>query len=453
MMNISLNEIAKTIGCPSVANDIAIANIFRDTRETLPNSLFIAISGKNFDGHDFAAEAFEKGAVATVVSHLITGISPEKQLVVPDTKLAYLQIGGLIRSKSRAKVIAITGSAGKTTTKEQLKFILSPFAKVYTTDKNLNNDIGVAKTLCSMPPDAEIAIIEIGMSAAGKIASRVAHVRPDIAIITNIHPMHLEFFENFEGIAHAKAEVFSGLSNSGTAIINRDADFFPILEKEAKTRTKNVFLYSADDIISSNGPQITAKIHNMNVTFELAEDTGQNLMNALCSLNTAAALDLDIGKCAARIKDFDAPPGRGKIHTLALYEGAYKLMDHSYSAQPESLKLAILALGKASAGRKIAIIGKMAEIGEKSREMHEMIGRTIASTDIGIVVGVCPETRDILSQIPDRETHFFENADGLAAHLLSEIIRPGDTVLIKGSHYGSQLYKTAGELIAAGTAQ
>jgi len=424
MANLTLAQIAKILHWQGGVKDGAIGDISTDSRTIKAGDLFIALSGESFDGHNFAADVLARGAAGAIVEHPVEGAPADRQIVVPDTEQAYLEIGGHIRNLSRAKVIAITGSAGKTTTKEMMKLVLSKFARVYATGENFNNAIGVAQTLCAMPGDAEIAIIEIGMSGAGMIKNRVQFVRPDIAIVTNVYPMHLEFFDSVEDIARAKAEIFSGLSPSGIALINRDSDHFDILEAAAKARTSNVETYGG------NGARYYES-------------------NALCVLAVAKLLGLDMKKAESAAKEFEAPEGRGKVHELTLPggKGSFRLINHSYSAQPESLKLAIESLGRMKAGRKVAVIGKMSEIGKKSREMHVEIGKAIAGTDIDLVIGVCEETKDILAELGGKETHYFETSDGLDEYLLENVLRDGDAVLIKGSHYGSKLFKTAKSII------
>jgi len=425
MKNLTFTAVAKLLKSSVAVKSAAIKNIVTNSKEVQPGDLFIAIAGDNFDGHSFVTNALEHGAAGAVVERPVDGAPPDKQILVPDTKQAYLQIGGFIRDQSRAKVIAITGSAGKTTTKEMMKLVFSKFASVYATGENFNNSIGVAMTLCAMPADVDIAIVEVGMSQAGHIANRAKFVKPDIAVVTNVFPMHLEFFDSVEGIAHAKAEIFSALSKEGVAVINRYSNFFDILEHAAREHTSHVTTYG-------NGGNPLAS-------------------NALCVLTVADLLGFDLKKAAEAINEFGALEGRGKVHKLSLpgTRSKFRLIDDSYSAQPESLKLAIENLGEMPANRKIAVVGKMSEIGERSREMHIEIGKALAKTDIALVIGVCPETRDILDQLDvgKFETHYFETSEGLDEYLLGQVLRDGDVVLIKGSHYGSKLFKTAKSLI------
>lgn len=434
MQKINLKTISDILGAAPAKNNAEISHISTDSRTIIPGSLFIAIAGDNFDGHDFAADAVNvKGAIAVVVQRKIPGLPETNQIVVPDTRRAYLLIGGYIRRLCGARVIALTGSAGKTTVKEQLRIILSQFGRTHATESNFNNRIGVAKTLCDIPDDADFAVIEVGMSHAGEIAEMIPYIAPDVAIITNVYPMHLENFADISGIARAKAEIFQGLRPNGIAIINADSNGADILLAAAEKHADRVITYSRKDST-------------------MTESDEHKSSNALCVLNTVNALGLDTSRVAEQLQEFDALPGRGKMHTLDLSDGGtYVLIDESYSAQPESLKIAIMNLNRMkTAGRKIAVIGEMAEIGEKSIEFHNAIGDVLAGTDIGVIVGIRPKTMDIMSRLPDEkfEKYYFENNHGLEKFLTDKLLRNGDTVLIKGSHYGARLFETVEKLLA-----
>ena len=441
MQKINSYKLAEILGCgaKNIA-DVDIDNISTDSRKITPTSLFIALKGERFDAHDFVADVITRGCPLAVVDHLIEGISPQQQLVVDDTLKAYGKIGAYNRSLYKGTVIGLTGSAGKTTTKEEIAFLLRKFAPTYATGGNHNNFVGVPQSLCEMDMNSSYAVIEMGMSAKGEISYLTNLVKPDIAVITNVYPMHIEFFENFEGIAHAKAEIFEGLPlNKGTAIINADTNFADILEQTALTYGAKIIKFG--------------KNYQPNVSFETQEQGEQYLYNAWCALKVIEALKLDVAKAAAYIKDFGALDGRGKQHELKLpHGGTYTLIDDSYSGQPEAMKLAIKALAKSSCnGRKIAVLGKMAELGDTSLAQHIEVGKLLAQTDIDIVVGVCSEMKDMLAQLPcDKTQYYFENKDGVAQFLLNNILQNGDKVLIKGARYSSKLYQVTEELLKLG---
>lgn len=457
MRMINSKKLVEILDAVSQVVDVDIDKVVTDSRAAKKGDLFIAVKGENFDGHDFVKDAIDKGVELVIVEKIIPDVPATRQIVVPCCLEAFGKIGTYNRSLFQGKVIGLTGSAGKTTTKEEIKFVLSRFGITYATKGNFNNHVGVPFSLCDMDLQADYAVIEMGMSSKGEISNLVAYTKPDIAIVTNVYPMHIEFFDSFEGIAEAKAEIFEGLKKGGTAIINEDANFADILQKRAKEHGAIIVGYGKKNIISvvekDNGNLVEAEIGNKKVSFELSEAGEHHIYNALCTLTVVDVLGLDIVKAAENLKDFGALDGRGRQWQLKFAKGEYILIDDSYSGQPESMKLAIETLGKTKTkGRKIAVLGKMAELGNYSEAKHIEIGQALAKTDINIVVGVKPETKALLAQLPaSMERHYFENKEGLDEFLLNKLLQNNDTVLIKGARYSSELYKIAESLIKNGT--
>ncbi|MBQ8481300.1 MAG: UDP-N-acetylmuramoyl-tripeptide--D-alanyl-D-alanine ligase [Alphaproteobacteria bacterium] len=442
MEKITSAKLAQILGCTAdKIVDVVIDNVSTDSRKITPTSLFIALKGERFDAHNFVKEVISAGCPLVVVERLLDDVPSERQLVVEDTLQAFGKIGAYNRSLFTGTVIGLTGSAGKTTTKEEIAFLLSKFAPVYATGGNHNNAVGVPQSLCEMDMKASYAVIEMGMSAKGEISYLTNLVKPDIAVITNVYPMHIEFFENFEGIAGAKAEIFESMSKNGVAVINEDTNFASLLKETAFKYTHNIKTFG-----KNNHPQ---------AKFTTQEEGEQYEYNAWCALRVVEILGLDVQKAASYIKDFGALEGRGKRHTLSLSDGSYTLIDDSYSGQPEAMIMAINNLSKMQTkGRKIAVLGKMAELGETSRERHKEVGRVLAQSNVDIVVGVCPETKDMLAQLPvDKEQYYFASKDGIAEFLLNKLLQNGDTILIKGARYSSQVYKITEELIKRGEMQ
>lgn len=429
-------QVAKIVGSTSKVTSVEIVSVSTDSRKCGAGDLFIAIKGEKFDGHDFVKSVIDNGCPLVIVSHVVKEVALERQIVVADTLEAYGKLGAYNRSLFKGKVIGLTGSAGKTTTKEELKFILSHFGRVYATPGNHNNFVGVPESLCNIDMNADYAIIEMGMSAKGEISKLTAYVKPDIALITNVYPMHIEFFNSFEDIAYAKAEIFEGLNKNGIAVINEDTNFAEILERQAQNYTSHIETFG--------------KKHQPDVNFQTQEEGEQYLYNAWATLKIVEVMGLDVKKAASYIKDFGALEGRGKSYRLNLPDnrGEYTLIDDSYSGQPEAMKLALQSLDRIKAsGRKIAVLGKMAELGALSLSKHIEIGKCVASSSIDIVVGVCPEMKDMLSQVPSsKESYYFENKEGLSEFLLNKLLQKGDIVLIKGARYSSKLYQVAEEL-------
>ena len=439
MQKISSQKLAEIVGATSRIFQTEIENVVTDSRIAQKGDLFVAIRGEKNDGHNYAADVLKKGAELVMVDHIVPDLPIERQVVVPDTVKAYGKIGAYNRSLFKGIVVGLTGSAGKTTTKEEIKFALSHFGKVYATGGNFNNQIGVPATLCNMDMGADYAVIEMGMSAKGEIEELVSYVRPDIAIVTNVYPMHIEFFDNFEGIAEAKAEIFKSLKKGGAAIINEDTNFALLLEQRAKENGAKVIKFG-----KNNHPDVELNL----------QDKGEhNYYNAWCVLTLINELGLNVKVAAEYLSEFGALAGRGAKHQLKLPSGGiYTLIDDSYSGQPEAMRIAIETLSKMPAkGRKVVVLGKMAELGDTSQARHIEIGQVVAQNNIDVVIGVCPEMKDMLAQVPDsKEKHYFENKEGLDEFLINKLLQNNDIVLIKGARYSSKLYQVAEALIEKG---
>ncbi len=436
MEKISSEDLLNVVASCSEVVETEISEVITDSRQVVEGCLFVAVKGEKFDGHDFVGQALDKGAELALVDHLVEGIPADRQIVVENVLDAFGKIGSYNRSKFKGVVIGLTGSAGKTTTKEEIKFALSHFGSVYATVGNHNNYIGVPMSLCEMDMSADFAVIEMGMSSKGEISRLTSYVKPDIALITNVYPMHIEFFENFEGIAEAKAEIFEGLKKGGIAIINEDTNFADILEKRAHEHGAKVMKFGRNNHYKGE--------------LKLQQDGEAQLYNAWATLKVVEALKLDTDKAASVLKDFGALDGRGKMHHLKLPQGGtFILIDDSYSGQPEAMKLAIDSLDKMKCdGRKIAVLGKMAELGDTSEERHREIGERLSGSTVDIVVGVCPEMKNMLSCLrPEQKQYYFENKDGLSAFLINNLLQNNDILLIKGARYSSKLYQVTEELL------
>ena len=439
MQKINSNKIVEIVNSKSKVVDVEIDNIVTDSRAIKDGDLFVAIKGEKNDGHDYVAEVLKNGAALVLVNHVVDGAPVERQIVVENTIKAYGKIGAYNRSLFKGMVIGLTGSAGKTTTKEEIKYALSQFGKVYATNGNFNNHIGVPATLCKIDMDADYAIIEMGMSAKGEIEELVSYVNPDVAIITNVYPMHIEFFENFEGIAEAKAEIFKSLKKGGTAIINEDTNFATLLEKRAEENGAKVVKFG--------------KQSHPEVELDLKDKGEHNYYNAWCVLSLINALGLNVKATAEHLSSFNALPGRGAKYELNLPNGEkYILIDDSYSGQPEAMIIAIETLSRLPhMGRKVVVLGKMAELGETSKARHIEVGEVVANSTVDVVIGICPEMKDMLAQVPNtKEKYYFENKEGLDEFLLNNCLQNNDIVLIKGARYSSKLYQVTEKLLEKG---
>lgn len=436
MIKLSSKQICEILDVLQPVDDVEITEISTDSRKVNNKTLFIALKGEKFDGHDFVLNVLEEGVPLVLAERKIEGADDKKVIVVDDTLKAFGKLAQYNRRQYKGTVIALTGSSGKTTTKEELKAALSQYAPTYATSGNFNNFIGVPRSLLDIDMTAQYAVIEMGMSAPKEIDYLVHLTEPDVALVTNVYPMHIEFLKTTENIAKAKAEIFSGLKKGGIAIYNEDALHADILKKAAYEATDKVFSFGKNN-------HVAAELH-------LVEEGEHLYYNAWAVLTVVSALGLEVAPAVAAINHFTAPEGRGKRYNIVLGERKITLIDNSYSGGPDATVLAVESLGKMPvSGRKIAVIGKMAELGDYTKEAHVRVGKALAQNHVDVVIGVCAETKDVLAQLPqDIEQHYFENIEGVSAFLQDEILQSGDAVLIKGSHYSSQVYRAADDLKA-----
>ena len=440
MKPITSKEISTLLNYTLPIFDTTIKEISTDSRKIDPNTLFVAIKGENFDGHDFIEDVIKKGAPLVITERKIENIDPKHQIIVPNTLKAFGLLAHYNRSFYKGTLIALTGSSGKTTTKELLKSALSVYGTTYATTGNFNNHIGVPRSLLDIDMSAPFAIIEMGMSALKEIEYLTKLATPDIALITNVYPMHIEFLKTLENIAIAKSEIFEGLNPNGIAVYNNDTSHTDIIKNKAKKYTNNIHTYSITD---------TATLSKLS----LIDNAPHCKSNALAVLKIIELLGLDISKAIPTINNFSALDGRGKKHHLKLNNKNLLLIDDSYSGQPEAMKLAINSLNTLKTnGRKIALIGKMAELGDYTKKAHQEIGEALNKTDIDIVIGVCEETKDMLNILDKKITqYYFPNIEQIPEFLTTTLLRDNDTILIKGAHYSSAVYKVAKYLIGNST--
>lgn len=434
MIKLTATKIAEILGYNKKVIDAEITEISTDSRKVDEHTLFIALKGEKFDGHDFILDVLKAGVPLVLSEKEIAGADPNRVIVVTDTLKAFGKLAQYNRRQYQGTVIALTGSSGKTTTKEELKSALSMYAPTYATSGNFNNFIGVPRSLLDIDMNAKYAIIEMGMSARGEIDYLTHLVEPDVALVTNVYPMHIEFLKTLENIACAKAEIFSGLKDNGIAIYNEDTSHAEILKEAALEKTNNVIGFG--------------KKHHLAPDLVLSEEGEHYYYNAWAVLSVIDALGLDIGKAVEAVQSFSAPEGRGKKYQVNLEGRHITLIDNSYSGGPDATVLAVDALGKLSVqGRKIALIGKMAELGDYTKEAHIRVGKALKDNQIDVVIGVCAETKDMLAELPaEVEQYYFESIDDVTEFVKDKILQDGDAILIKGSHYSSQVYKVANEL-------
>ncbi len=420
-----------------------------DTRTLGPGDLFFAIAGAARDGHEFVEAAFAKGAVAAVVDEAhaeqVCGHGP--LYVVRDVLAALEGLGAAARSRTQARIVAITGSVGKTSTKEALRLVLSAAGAAHASPASYNNHWGVPLTLARMPKRTRFGIFEIGMNHAGEITPLAALVRPHVAIVTTIAPVHLEYFDSLDAIADAKAEIFSGLVPGGVAILNRDIPQYERLLAHAKASPAgHVASFGTDAAADARLMEIrlepdrtivAARILGRDVSYELGAPGRHFALNSLAVLLTAAALGLDLDAAAGALEAFEAPPGRGERRLVATAEGTFTLIDESYNASPASMRAALELTGSLplnGAGRRIAVLGDMLELGEKARAMHAELAGDIAAHHIDLVFTAGPLMKELYRALPREAQGAWRPSAAELEPFVRSGVRAGDIVLVKGSN-------------------
>lgn len=418
-----------------------------DSRTCQPGDLFVAISGEQFDGHDFVASAFEAGAAAALVSQEPADLPKDAPLVqVEDAMHALEAMGRSARDRSKASVIGVTGSVGKTGTKEALSIAFGALGTTHATQGNLNNHIGVPLTLSRLPREARFAVIEMGMNHAGEISVLSKLARPDVAIITTIAAVHLEFFDSVAGIADAKAEIFDGMSEGSTAILNRDNVYFAILASRAWAHgVERVLGFGAHPeadaclsacALSGDGSDITARIGDRIIRYRLQVPGRHWIHNTLAVLASVHALEGDLNIAAEALGELSAPKGRGARFLIQLEDGPVTVIDESYNASPASMRAAFAVLASSqpkTGGRRIAVLGDMLELGETAPRLNAALARDLEAADVDRVFCAGPDMKALDDALPAamRGGHA-ETSDALTAAVLDDI-HAGDVVMIKGS--------------------
>ncbi len=413
-----------------------------DTRTIQPGDLFIPIKA-NRDGHEFVGKAFENGAVAALVDHIPEGLNESLPLLlVPNVMKAFWAMARFARSRLKGKVIAVTGSVGKTSTKEMLHKILADQGKTHSSFASYNNHWGVPLTLTRMSKDADFSVIEIGMNHPGEIAPLSVLAKPDVALITSVAPAHLAAFESVEAIAQEKASVAEGLKEDGVLIINGDISTVEMLKIKSNSYHFYPICYGSKDysnrILSvdetNDGIQILSLVEGKERRFKLKTKASHFADNALGALIVATKLNCDVVKACKSLQAWMPGVGRGLVKKLNLSRvGPIELIDDGYNANPVSLYAALNTLGKNKAKRRIAILGDMLELGPSEIDYHKKIAAMSIISKIDYIHTVGPLMEHLHENLPDekRGLHFERSED--IVPLLDKILKGGDCLLIKAS--------------------
>jgi UDP-N-acetylmuramoyl-tripeptide--D-alanyl-D-alanine ligase len=426
----------------------AIGGISIDSRTIASGDAFFAITGDNRDGHEFVPAALAAGAGFAVVAADKRARFPSDAplLMVPDVLEGLRALARAARARSSAKIVAVTGSVGKTGTKEALRLALGKDGATHASAASYNNHWGVPLSLARCPQSARYGVFEIGMNHAGEIDPLTRLVRPHVAIVTTIAPVHLEFFGSLEAIADAKAEIFLGVERGGAAVINRDVAQFDRLERSARSagveRVASFGEHAHADArlikcsLQSDSSTIAADILGTEVTYKLGAPGRHLVLNSLGVLAAASLLGADLALAALALAEWRPASGRGARGALEVHGGRALLIDESYNANPASMRAALALLGQAETGprgRRIAVLGDMLELGPRGADLHRELAQTVPVSGVDLVFCCGPLMRALWDALPpSRRGGYAEDSAALEPQVLAAVV-PGDAIMVKGS--------------------
>jgi UDP-N-acetylmuramoyl-tripeptide--D-alanyl-D-alanine ligase len=435
------DEIAAATGGTASAS-FEVAGVTFDSREVEPGDLFIAMPGSVHDGHKFVDRAFAAGAAGAIVSQPVSG----PHILVEDTFAALQALGRAARERSSAIILGVTGSVGKTSTKEALYAALERNrpGKVHRSVKSYNNHTGVPLSLARMPRDAELAVFEMGMNNKGEIAALTRQVRPHLALITAIAPAHIENLGSEAAIAAAKAEIFEGLEPEGIAIIPNDTPHRDRMVKAARRHADRIVTFGTGDAdvhaihaVSSEtgGSLISAALLERELTFTISQRGEHWVSNALAVLAAVEAVGADVAVAALALADLGGLKGRGERHRLEVDGGELILIDESYNANPASMTATLKSLGaERDVSRRIAVLGPMRELGEHSDALHAGLAPVVRDAHVDRLILIGDEMRPLAEKVVGIISYDLVASVDEASDALMRTVRAGDAVLVKASN-------------------
>lgn len=435
MQPIPANELLAGL---ALAEPVSIQAVVTDSRKVVPNCVFVCFPGERVDGHDFAAGAYRNGAAYIIANHPVEGVPADRTVVVPDSARAMIRMASNYRMLFSPQIVGVTGSVGKTTTKEFCYAVLSAFGNTMKTEGNQNNDIGVPNTLFRLENTTEYAVVEMGMDHAGEIERLTRCARPSAGIITMIGVSHLENLGTRENILKAKMEICAGLPDGAPLVLNADNDLLPTaqiptrlrpvwfgIEKEADVRAQNVQTEAQGTtftIVDRTHGSFQAQIPTVGL---------HTVYDALAAYTAATRLGLDPAACAQALSRYQTTGMRQNI----VEKGGVTVIEDCYNASPDSMKAAISVLKELPNPRKIALLGDMLELGEASEEGHRQTGVWVAQAGIDVLIAYGPRSAPMAQAAQEQgvTTVHCQNAQEVL-QCLQQFVQPGDALLAKASH-------------------
>ncbi len=431
---------AETATLGKASRDFEVSGLSIDTSTLKAGDLFVALKGDNRDGHDFVRAAFAAHAGAALVTHVPEDGSVESWgplLTVAHTQRGLEDLARAARARSNARILAVTGSAGKTTTKEILAVACNALGRTHASAASHNNHWGVPLSLAALPRNAEYGIFEVGMNHFGELRNLVSFVRPHVALVTTIAPAHLEFFGNCEAIADAKSEIFEGLEPGGAALIPSDSPYAARLVMRARqAKVSRIVSFGAhgDARLLSTAPdgigmRVKCDILGVAVDCYVGAPGAHIAQNVVGALAAVALLDGDVLNAAAALRNLTALKGRGARFDA----NGICVIDESYNANPASMAAAMALLNTVN-GRKIAVLGDMLEMGEGGIAHHAALAAPLAANKIDLVFACGAQMKALWDALPASQRGAYAENSAALAPLVMAAVKPGDTVLVKGSN-------------------
>ena len=421
-----------------------------DSRKVQPGSIFFAMPGTKFDGHDFIDDAVKSGAVALIVQKSYkSSIYNNKLIKVDDVYKTLILMAQAARKRvnDSANIIAITGSSGKTSTKEMVSSALNTLGLTYSNPDSFNNHVGVPYTLVNMSRNIEFGVFEIGMNNFNEISKLAKLVKPNIAIITNVSEAHIGNFKSIKEVIKAKAEIFEGLTDKGYILINRDFEHYnEIITYSEKLKNINMITYGLNNssdiylierVVSKKGQKITVSAYGKNYTYEINFDGLHQAINSLAVVGVLLILKCDVKKGLNNLYKSTVPIGRGNKYDLLINEKKSLLIDDSYNANPSSVIASLNMLSEIAVNnRKVLILGEMGELGKHSLLLHKKLYDYLINLNINLVIFVGKNTKNLYNISKNNiECSWSESAEQIIKSDIDKLIKPMDTILVKGSRY------------------
>jgi UDP-N-acetylmuramoyl-tripeptide--D-alanyl-D-alanine ligase len=431
-------ELLEATGGAMELTYVAATGVSIDTRTIHPGDLFVALQGESGDGHGFVTDALAKGAAGAMVHRNVPAVG--RLLLVDDTLAGLHRLGGYARGRFTGRLVAVTGSVGKTTTKEMLRTILTAFGGTHAAVASYNNQWGLPLTLARMPPDATFCVAEIGMNHAGEIAPLARLARPHVAVITAVENAHIGYLGSIEAIADEKADILCALEPGGVAVLPADMKLLPRLRAAAGAAQVVTFGASPNSDVrlvelgmDADGSNVAAQVGSQRIAFRLNAPGRHMAMNALAAIAAADHLsNASLHQITRALESFAPVVGRGARRQIMLPGGPALLLDESYNGNPASMRAALAVLRLQPTKRRIAVLGDMLELGDKGRAEHRaLVTDVAAAADRLFTCG--PLMHDLYGAMPEaiRGAHAPDSAS--LAPIVARSIAPGDAILIKGS--------------------